>query len=125
MAPPEQASLPQGEAEHRRRKVLLDAQSRTISPPTRGLNRLCKRRHPIMSRVIRNTGYVLLAAGGLTILASFAGFVMMESFDKLQVREAWSCVAVAPGIATVLLGWFVTMYERYLDWVGPNPSSNN
>jgi cytochrome bd-type quinol oxidase subunit 1 len=77
-----------------------------------------------MSRVIRNTGYVMLAAGGLLILASFAGFTMMESFDKLQVRDAWSYVAVAPGIATVLLGWFVTMYERYLDWVGPNLSSN-
>ena len=64
-----------------------------------------------MSRVIRNTGYVLLAAGGLMILASFAGFVMMESFDKLQVRDVWSYVAVAPGIAAILLGWFITMYE--------------
>jgi len=54
---------------------------------------------------------VLLAAGGLMILASFAGFVMMESFDKLQVRDVWSYVAVAPGIAAILLGWFVTMYE--------------
>jgi hypothetical protein len=65
-----------------------------------------------MSSVITNSWLVMLAAGSLLILASFAGFTMMEGFDKLQVQNPWSYVAVAPGIATVLLGWFVTTYER-------------
>jgi hypothetical protein len=57
---------------------------------------------------------LLLAAGGVMILASFAGFVMMESFDKLQVtlRDAQSYVAVAPGIVMISLGWLIARYGR-------------
>jgi cytochrome bd-type quinol oxidase subunit 1 len=69
-----------------------------------------------MGKDIRNAGYVLLAAGGAMILASFAGFVMMESFDKLQVilRDARSYAAVAPGIIMISLGWLIARLGRQL-----------
>jgi|EndMetStandDraft_5_1072996.scaffolds.fasta_scaffold01200_11 hypothetical protein len=68
VAPPVQASLPQRESGWR--KVLLDDQSRTINQSAPGLNRLRKDDTQSMSRVIRNTGYVMLAAGSLLILAA-------------------------------------------------------
>jgi hypothetical protein len=82
---------------------------------------------PLMSKVIRNAGYVLLAAGGLMMLASFAGFVMMDSFDKFQVTllDARSYVAVAPGIINDFAGLVDREAGALVGLRGPNAPSNN
>jgi hypothetical protein len=69
-----------------------------------------------MDKIIRNAGFVSLAAGCLMILATAAGVVMVDGVgglvETLRLHTIWSFVALVPGIATISLGWLITTHQR-------------
>ena len=67
----------------------------------------------MMSKTIKNAGYVMFAAGVLMILATAVGFAMTVEFGEFRetVLEARSYVAVVPGIATISLGRLIARYD--------------
>jgi len=71
----------------------------------------------IMVKIVRNAGYVLLAAGCIIILATTAGVVMLDGIGKLEEitlspHAVWNYVAVAPGIAAISLSWLIARHPR-------------
>jgi hypothetical protein len=56
-----------------------------------------------MGKTIRNSGYVALGAGVIIILASYAGYVMLEGVDRfeahLKLYDLRTYIALVPGIS--------------------------
>ena len=69
-----------------------------------------------MAKKIRAAGYVTLVGGVLMILATYAGVVVLDGFDVLEVNlklsNARTYVALVPGIIITALGMLAAMYQR-------------
>jgi hypothetical protein len=69
-----------------------------------------------MGKTLRNSGYVALGAGVIIILASYAGYVMLEGVDRfeahLKLSDFRTYIALVPGIVMTSLGWVIVRYQR-------------
>jgi hypothetical protein len=68
-----------------------------------------------MGKTIRNSGFVALGAGLIIILASYAGYLVLEGFDRLEATlklyDVRTYIALVPGIVMTSLGWLIVRYQ--------------
>jgi hypothetical protein len=80
-----------------------------------------------MGKTIRNSGFVALGAGVIIILGSYAGYVILEGFDRfeahLKLYDLRTYIALVPGIVMISLGWVIVRYQ--LDRLPPKHAARD
>jgi hypothetical protein len=68
-----------------------------------------------LEKKIRDAGYVALA-GGVIVLASYSGVVLLDGFDALEASlhryNVRTYVALAPGLIITAVGMLAVKYQR-------------